>query len=184
MMDKRSRHRGTVVTLLALLMASVSPSTAAEETVRAAEHSDPVVRELGGIREELRALARLLEGLRGGQEVAALLTRLQLKQQRLSPIESLLRSARSEEEAVEQEIERLSAHERTMLDGVGADGGDEAPSNTARQELAVLREQKTILSNRAEALRSRVVEYENDLASALKDLQALEDAVDEHLGLR
>jgi hypothetical protein len=112
------------------------------------------------------------------------LTRLQLKQQRLSPIESLLRSARSEEEAVVQEIERLSAHERTMLDGVGADGGDEAPSNAARQELAVLREQKTILSNRAEALRSRVVEYENELASALKDLQALEDAVDEHLGLR
>jgi hypothetical protein len=112
------------------------------------------------------------------------MTRIQLKQQRLSSVEGQLRSARGEQEATEQEIERLTAVEATMTDQVGDAPGDGRMAEEERRGLELVRQQKKSLESRVETLRMRIAELENDLALALKDVHALEEAVDEELGLR
>ena len=66
----------------------------------------------------------------------------------------------------------------------------EANSNTSRLtrkfrgELEYLRREKTNVETRLEAQRATVIELENDLMRAREDVLALEETVDEQLGLR
>lgn len=147
--------------------------------------ADParVVRELEGIRGELRSIAQSLVTVEKQNRVTALMTRIQLKQQRLSSIESQLRSARGEQEGAERDIERLTEIEQSWTAGVGEDPAERL-SEEQRQQLGLLRQQKKNFESQVATLRMRIVDLENDFARAQKDILALEETVDEQLGLR
>lgn len=177
------RTRGLVATVAILVSTSLTstPASSADET-----GTDPtgVIGQLEGIRGELENIAGLLRAVEKQQGVMALMARIRLKQQRLSSIESQLRSTRGEQEAAEQEIGRLTAIEESWSqEEDGALSGD-GLSEEQRRGLELMRQEKKSLASRVETLRMRVVELENDLARAREDILALEEAVDEQLGLR
>jgi len=169
------------VSILAGLPIGATPPSPKEE---ASTDSATILRELEGIRGELRSIAKSLQAVEEHHRVTALMTRIQLKQQRLGSLEGQIRSARGEQEATEQEIERLTAVERTWGDPVGDVPADERQDQEERRGLEVMRQQKKSLESRVETLRMRIVELENDLARVQEDILALEEAVDEQLGLR
>jgi len=169
----------TSVAVLAMLLPLSTGGAAASEAEDAGPDAAGVVRQLEGIRDELRSIVELLGAVEEQQRVTALMTRIRLKQQRLSSIEGQLRSARAEQEAAEQEIERLTAVEKSWTEGKGEGLADEE-----RRALELMRQERKNLASRVETLRLRVVELENDLSRAQDEILALEETVDEQLGLR
>ena len=129
-----------------------------------------------------RSLVEILKELR-------LLTNQQLnqvlKQQRLSALESQLREARSHQEEMEQEIEHMEAIAQSYFEGRDSGDFDADPLNdTQQKELEFMRQQKSNLQTRLQAQRATVIDLENDLMRAREDVLALEETVDEQLGLR
>jgi len=170
-----------VASLLAGLVIGATTLSAEDE---AGTDTARVASELAGIRGELRTIAQLLGTVEEHHRVTALMTRIQLKQQRLSSVEGQLHSARAEQEAVEQEIERLAVVERTWADRPGDDATDERLKAEEERQLELMRQQRKSLESRVETLRMRIVELDNDLARVRKEILALEETVDEQLGLR
>jgi hypothetical protein len=181
MKPTRLARIGTLFTLVALLL-PLSAAAAWAEGEDAATAPD-IAEQLEGIRGELKTIARLLGAVEGHQRVGALIARIGLKQQRLASIEGRLRSTRDEQESLEQEIERLTAIEQSWTEGLD-EALDDGLSEDERRGLEMMRQEKKSVENRVETLRLRVVELENDLMRAQEDVLALEEIVDERLGLR
>jgi chromosome segregation ATPase len=175
-----TRRLGTGVILVMLLCAAMPASA---EEGRAADPSGAVA-QLQGIRQELRSIVELLGTLEQHQRVATLMTRIRLKQQRLASIEGELRAARGEQEDAEQEITRLTAIEESWTSEDREALGDDAAKEAERRELELLRQERKSRAVRVETLRTRIVELENDLAGVQEDILALEETVDDQLGLR
>jgi chromosome segregation ATPase len=167
-----------------LLVLIVFTMPALGQTAPAGEDVAPVVDQLEGIRVELKAISRYLQLLEEHQQVTLLMTRIRLKQQRLSLLESRVQSARNEQQYIEEEIEQLQTVEQSYFEDVERDEFGTEESEARQQELSYLRQQKRNLQSRLEAQRARVIELENDLMQAREDVLALEEAVDERLGLR
>jgi DNA repair exonuclease SbcCD ATPase subunit len=172
----RTRSTLAAASILAGLSVGLAPQASGQE---ASADAARVVQQLEGIRSELKSIGQLLAAVEEHQRVTALMTRIRLKQQRLSSIEDQLRSARGEREGMEQEIDRLTALERSYDGRDGDKLGEEE-----RRGLELMRQEKKNLESRVETLRMRTVELENELAGAQKEILALEEAVDELLGLR
>lgn len=184
MKEVRSAGTTSLVVTMAFLMAlsfAAAPAAAEDET---RTDSSGAVGELRGIRDELKAIAQTLGAVEKHQRVAALMTRIQLKQQRLASIEDELRSTRSEQEAAEQEIARLTGIEESWTKEKGEPFSNEGLSEEERRGLEIMRQQKKNLGSRVETLRPRIVELENDLAKARENILTLEETVDAQLGLR
>jgi chromosome segregation ATPase len=176
----KDRSRPALVTALLsfwIVAAPVPPSLADEEGAGA------VAKQLEGIRVELQAIAGYLETLEQHQQVSMLMTRIRLKQQRLALLESQLTETRADREKIEQEIEQFEAVEQSFVSGLDRDDlSDDA--DVLRGELELLRQRKSNLESRLEAKRIAIIELENELMRAREDVLALEETVDERLGLR
>ena len=183
-MGERSARAASlvVVAMLAAWSAGATPAAAGEETDA---HSAAVVGQLEGIRGELRSIAQLLGSLEKHQRVTALMARMRPKQERLAAIEGRLLSARGEREDVKRELEQLTGIEQAWMAETDGDlSRGDAPSEHERRQVEMLRQQKKILASRVDTLDLRIVELENDLSRARDDILALEQTVDEQLGLR
>lgn len=159
----------------------VVPVLAAPESESDASHA---ARELAGIRVQLDRIAALLEEVGTSQQLQALMTRIRLKQQRLSSAESAMRTARTELRNVRDEIGSLAAVQeswRREFDTMMEEGLER---DERRRELAMLEARQEQLEVREEELVLRVTEAEDDFAEAREDIEILEASVDERLGLR
>ena len=171
---------GALLLVLAVLATHATPIVA-----QAADEAGPVVTQLEGIRAELKAISQLLQTLEKHQQVTLLMTRIRLKQQRLSLLESQLREARGHQEDLEQTLENMEAIEKSYYEGLEGDEFDVDPANdTQQKELEYMRQQKSNLEKRLQGQRATTIDLENDLMRAREDVLALEETVDEQLGLR
>ena len=174
------RTTGLLLGALAILALPVSAIAAPAD-----DEIGPVVTQLEGIRVELKAISGLLQTLEKHQQVTLLMTRIRLKQQRLSRLESQVEEARHEEGYLGEEIEHLEMVEKSYFEDLDGDSFSAEPSNEAQQkELEFMRQQRSNLEARREALRARAIEAENDLMRAREEVLALEETVDKQLGLR
>ena len=169
--EKRIVHTvGALLLTLAVLSVPVTPATA-----QSGDDTGPVVTQLEGIRAELKSIS----------QVTLLMTRIRLKQQRLGALESQLREARGHQEEMEQEIEHMEAIAQSYFEGHDSGDFDADPLNdTQQKELEFMRQQKSNLQTRLQTQRAVVIDLENDLMRAREDVLALEETVDEQLGLR
>ena len=147
---------------------------------QAQQPTDPLIDELAGIRSELGAIVELLGALERHEATNALMARLRLKEARVSAAEASLKSAQDEVDQIGQEVAQLTMMEESFFE----ESNDRQLTDPERRQLEMLLNQRQAMSERAEALRPRIVELENELARAQNDLKALEEAVDERLGLR
>jgi len=178
--EKRTLYiAGTLFLTLGLLSAPGAPAVA-----QTGDEVGSVVTQLEGIRAELGSISQLLQTLEKHQQVTLLMTRIRLKQQRLSLLESQLREARNDQTNLEQELEHLETVEASYLTGLERDDFGTEDSEVMRGEIEFLRRQKTNVETRLEAQRAAVIELENVLGRAREDVLALEETVDEQLGLR
>jgi len=171
---------GALLLALAILATPVTPTAA-----QSGDEAGEVVTQLDGIRSELKSISQLLQTLEKHQQVTLLMTRIRLKQQRLSLLESQLREARDNQENMEQELEHMAAVEKSYFESPDSgEFGSEPPDEAMQKELEYMRQRKANLQTRLEGQRATVIELENELMRARRDVLALEETVDEQLGLR
>ena len=174
-----ARHLVACLLALAILTVPVGSTLAQDDNAMG-----PVVTQLEGIRAELGSISQLLQTLEKHQQVTLLMQRIRLKQQRLSLLETRLQDARDDEQDLGQEIEQLESIAQSYAEGLNAgDFGDDGQEGL-QQELEFLGRQRSSAETRLEAQRANVIELENDLMRAREDVLALEETVDEQLGLR
>jgi len=179
---KGTASAGVWLFLLALLVGVTT--AAADEGAGTAAEANAVAAQLEGIRGELKSIVQLLGSVEEHQQLSVLMTRIRLKQERMMAIEGELRSARGEHEAAEREAKRIEGIERSWTQGLDDALEPKELDENERRQLDLMREEKKSLESRAEVLRLRIVELENDVARAQDDIRALEETVDERLGLR
>jgi len=178
--SRSGRPRAAVVAVVSILVPVLfAPAARGADDAGAPE----LARQLEGIRAELHGIAELLATVERHQEVMTLMTRIRLKQQGLASREADLRNAQSELENLEQQLEMLAGLERSWSDE-RTDGLVEAEAESVRQQRELVRQRTESLEGRKKVLDMRVVELENELARARDDVAALEEIVDDRLGLR
>ena len=180
-MGNQSSNVIAVVAIFAMLSVLGMAASVGEDEIA---DTPGLVGQLQAIRSELRGIADRLGSVEEQQRLVALVGRIQLKQQRLSTIEGQLRSARGEQEANEQEIERLDAVLDSWPKTKEGRVVDDERGGEERRQLELMQQSRKSLGARVETLRLRIVELDNELARGQRDLLALEETVDERLGLR
>jgi chromosome segregation ATPase len=168
---------------LATLLSFAAPLHSQPEEPAPPEQVSPQ-EELRRLNATLREIADLLRQHLERQETDVFLRRLDLSYQRLAPLENELRSARSEKEGVAAEMENMAhmlaaAEEQIEQESSVLEGDD--GSQRMKREIEARVEQ---LKRREWQLEQQIVELENRLARRLEDVQALEEWIDERLGLR
>jgi len=183
-MRRRERRAGRLAMVgcgVALALAVGAPAARAEEP---ADPAIAIVRELAAIRGELHGISEMLSAMQQQQQLSALMARLQVKQSRAADIEGELRGVRSERDGQQAQLDELKAMEEAWFDNIDARAGNDEERDAMRRQMEMLQQKKKIIEERIENLRLRGVELENNLSRAQEDVQALEEAVDERLGLR
>jgi len=143
--------------------------------------ADALTSELAGMRRSLHEISLLLSAALDQQEMSVLMTRIELKQRRLQPLEVSLRGARGSLESVKDERSHLTDMIEMMREEAGKDTPD---AESLKPEVERGRKQLDRLAEREATLRQRIIELEDDLARNQEDIATLEEMVDERLGLR
>lgn len=171
------------VAALATLLVFATPLHSQTEEPTATEEVSPQ-EELHRLNQTLKEIADLLRQHLERQETEVFLRRLDLSYQRLAPLENELRSARSEKESVASEQENLtnmlaSAEEQIERESstLEVDSGTQQMKREVEARIEQLKKQEW-------QVEQRIVDLENRLARRQEDVQALEEWIDERLGLR
>jgi predicted nucleic acid-binding Zn-ribbon protein len=184
--ETRTMRRTAAVPLAGLALAgafSAAVSTHAQEPLPS---SAELLRELAAIRASLEKLSSHIEALTRQQELDVLVRRIEVKQDRLIPIEAELREARNEGKRLASETEKLDLLETQWRDELvkrRTIDGDGSTDETERQ-LVMLRQRKETLETQAAANQQRILELENRFDDTRRDIEAVEMLVDERLKLR
>lgn len=149
--------------------------------------ADALQRELAGIRLSIQEITILLAAALEHQELSVLMSRIELKQRRLQPLETALLNARKERRGMTEE----EAHHADMLEMFEDQAGTHANDPEAmeredlmKQEISRSRKRLDRLASLIDALDLRIIELEDDLARNEDDIAILEELIDERLGLR
>ena len=146
-----------------------------------AGRADAMQRELAGMRRSLHEITILLAAALDHQELSVLMSRMELKQRRLQPLEAALDSARKERQGLTDEASHLA----DMLEMFREEAGENSTDTEALQgEILRGRKRQDRLAERVAALDLRIIELEDDLARNEEDIIMLEEMVDARLGLR
>jgi len=146
-----------------------------------AGRADAMQRDLGEMRRSLHDIATLLAAALGHQELSVLMSRIELKQRRLQPLEDSLRKARGDLENTKEERNHLADMLEMFREQAGKEGPD---AETLGTEIERGRKQLDRLEEREATLHQRIIELEDDLARNGEDIATLEEMVDARLGLR
>lgn len=164
-----------------------APPEAAAGGGHEAGMADALQRELAGMRLSLQEITILLAAALEHQELSVLMSRIELKQRRLQPLETALLNARKERRGMTEE----EAHHADMLEMFEDQAGTHAndPEAMEREDLMkreASRSRKRLdrLASLIDALDLRIIELEDDLARNEDDIAILEELIDERLGLR
>jgi len=139
------------------------------------------------MRLSLQEITILLAAALEHQELSVLMSRIELKQRRLQPLETALLNARKERRGMTEE----EAHHADMLEMFEDQAGTHANDPEAmeredlmKQEASRSRKRLDRLASLIDALDLRIIELEDDLARNEDDIAILEELIDERLGLR
>ncbi len=179
----------------ALLLAAADPSLTqsgvpataalAAETVPE-DRRQSVVRELAGLNRTLQQIQGVLERLLVQQELDLLMKRIDLKARRLAPLQLELRGVRSSIESTNEEMKRSGAFKKQLQADLERyqELGRDTDSFTKERSLQDVESEIDLIEERLETLQRRQIEVEDELAAHRQEIQFLEDALDERLGLR
>lgn len=167
-----------------LIHAPAGPPLAAqagEADPRAHAVGSAMHREMAGMRRSLDEIAALLAAALEQQQVAVLMSRMELKQRRLEPLESGLARARRERDSLRQEHRELN----DMRDIFRKEMEEQAETRQqAQRQLDQVARRLEQLEDRMRNLDQEIIEREDDLAANEEDIAILEEMVDERLSLR
>jgi len=152
------------------------PAPAGDETAR-------LVDEVAGLNRSLEKLVVMLEQVMYQQQVDLMLKRIELKERRLEPMASHLRSLQREyddrkselkhfQEMIEREKERISDEIRE---------GTDRPDSASRNNVEELERVLTVETARVEELERRMRRLEDDLAEGREEILVLDEQLREML---
>ena len=179
----------------ALLLAAADPSLTqsgvpaaaalAAETVPE-DRRQSVVRELAGLNRTLQQIQGVLERLLVQQELDLLMKRIDLKARRLAPLQSELRGIRGSIESTNGEMKRSGAFKKQLQAELERYRELRRDTNGSAEERSLqdVESEIDLIEERLETLQRRQIEVEDELAARRQEIQFLEDALDERLGLR
>lgn len=145
-----------------------------------------VVQEMAGLNATLQQIQAVLDRLLIQQELDLLMKRIDLRSRRVAPMESELRGIKSSVRSTTEEIQHLELY-REELEESAADRreqGLEETGSAEEREQRDIESRLSVVTERLESLQRRQIEVENELAEQREEIQFLEDALDDRLGLR
>jgi chromosome segregation ATPase len=173
------------VALLTAPPATAGPEPAPQETTAQTPSADAMVtalrQELAGMRRSLDEISLLLAATLDQHQVAVLMTRIELKQRRMSPLEEHLQRTRDERDGMQQNRAQMIDMEETIRAEVGE---SEEEQQQMRLDLAHFQREMDRMDDRIAVLDQRIIELEDDLSRNQDDIAVLEEMVDERLDLR
>jgi chromosome segregation ATPase len=173
------------VALLTAPTATAGPEPAPQETTAQTPSADAMVtalrQELAGMRRSLDEISLLLAATLDQHQVAVLMTRIELKQRRMSPLEEHLQRTRDERDGMQQNRAQMIDMEETIRAEVGE---SEEEQQQMRLDLAHFQREMDRMDDRIAVLDQRIIELEDDLSRNQDDIAVLEEMVDERLDLR
>lgn len=161
--------------ILAAVMLTALP--AAAQSAATHDASEPMSDDLKGIRQALDRLVALLETAEHHQRVDLVLKRIELRERRMEPLERRLRSTENEIEGIEEQLkalERMRAQHEELLDDEIREGAD-TPHSETRRILDDIERSQAGATERLEAVRVRLQQYENDLADGRREIEILDE---------
>ena len=171
--------------LLTAPPATAGPEPAPQETTAQTPSADAMVtalrQELAGMRRSLDEISLLLAATLDQHQVAVLMTRIELKQRRMSPLEEHLQRTRDERDGMQQSRAQMIDMEETIRAEVGE---SEEEQQQMRLDLAHFQREMDRMDDRIAVLDQRITELEDDLSRNQDDIAILEEIVDERLELR
>ena len=179
-------RRKTACTLSVALFLNWAAATQAQETPPADDQTTFLLEEVAGLNRSLEEIATLLSLLLKQQHVDILIKRIELKERRLSPLQSELRGTQDERTSVQEEIKGLEAFRKEterQLDEQAQTGLDTLDSDERRM-LREMELRSERLTERLERLDQRAIELENDFAASREEITILDEMLAEQLGLR
>ncbi len=140
--------------------------------------------QMAELNRSVKTLVELLRVYLARQETDVLLQRIALGHRKLAPMETELRELRSKEQALDDE----RAQYETMLTEFEERAGNDSEDGFSEEDLAQMRQhfelQMKLTKDKRWKLEQRILELENRLEVERQDIDALEELVDERLGLR
>lgn len=187
---KDERHPRFAPLLVALLgVVFGSASVLAQQETGDAPRSSPevaVAAEMAELNRTLQRIHAVLDRFLTQQELDLLMKRIELKARRLGPLQSELRDIENSIESAQDEMKRLRMFkEQTERDiEEHRDHGKEAEASSLGRLLRELEGNTELAEQRLEGLLQRRIEIEDDLATGREEIEFLEEALDDRLGLR
>ena len=174
-------HR--TIAILAIAWASLAGPIVAQQDAELPEATERMLEDVSGIHQSLERLVGLLETLREHQKVELLIKRIELKERRLAPMESRLRSAENTVKGIEDELTRLRTMREQIEEALNDNEirGEATPEDGSREMLVHIERELEVLGVQVEAERLRARELEDDLAEGREDVEDLDEMLIELL---
>ena len=173
--------RWSLVTLCGLLALACLPPAMAQ--AGPGPERDTLAEQLAGLNRSLERLVVLLESSLENQKVDLLLKRINLRERRLAPLESELRSSRNAIADSESETAYLKQmqeqHEETLTREIRE--GLDRPDSETRAMMAGMESALKMQSQRLEKSQLRIRELEDELAEGREQIAVLDDMLEELL---
>ena len=169
---------------LAVALLTVALPAAAQQGRPSGEESAGLVEEVAGLRNSLDRLVVLLERMAEQQKIDLLLKRVELKERRLIPVASDLRSLEGEQEDQKVTLARYREMLEQMEDALSEEirRGVDRPDSESRQMIPQLERELQIEEARAEELERRMRRLEDELADGRREIAILDEQLRELLG--
>ncbi len=172
MKPKAASFVGSVLLFALAGMTGAQESAPAEATLPA---------ELARLNSTMQEIVKLLKQQIEGQESGLLIKRIELSGRTLIAKKERLRKVRSEAASLEEEEESLVQYLEAVEQELA-----EATENDAHQQMQLMTMEQRLkyAKRRRQELARELMVLENDVAAEEEDMEILEAALDERLGLR
>jgi hypothetical protein len=158
------------------LVQAQPPAQTGDETAR-------LVDEVAGLNRSLEKLVVMLERVMYQQEVDLMLNRIELRERRLEPMASHLRSLQREYDDRKSDLkhiqEMLALEEERISDEIRE--GTDRPDSGTRNQVKELERVLTVETARIEDLQRRMRQLEDDLAEGREEVLILDEQLRELL---
>jgi hypothetical protein len=171
-------------TLFAVALVTGAAPAAAQQGRTSTGESTALVEEVAGLRGSLDRLVLLLERVAEQQKVDLLLKRVELKERRLIPVASDLRSLEGDYEDQKVVVTRYQEMLRQMEEALSDEvrRGVDRPDSEPRQMIPEFERELQIEIDRIEDLERRMRRLEDELADGRREIAILDEQLRELLG--
>lgn len=186
---------GCKVVAWAVFLGGLTLAAAAQEPAPPAGAGEPGVsqanvgQEVARLNVTLKELVTLLRQQLAGQRIELLMWQVELKRDKLAPLENELRSARAAQEGAEAELHQLQLSQEQSTDSIANEfeGGDGSPEQ--REQMERMAEQMSrhftlqikLTKERIAALEQKIQVLEGDASTARAEVEHWEAMVEREL---